>query len=81
MTRRAKPRTLSPTTRELVKRLDIVIASLADPGNTLTENELMAEHVRSVLNGEDEPLFTEPVLKMAFTEMIYAERQDDQANR
>lgn len=64
---------LSPTTRDLCARLDVVLASLADPQNQQSENELMAAHVRSALNGENEPLFTEPVLKLAFIELISME--------
>lgn len=64
---------LSPTTRDLCARLDTVIASLADPQNQQTENELMAAHVRSTLTGENEPLFTESVLKLAYVELISQE--------
>ena len=73
MSAAARP-ALSPTTRDLCARLDAVLTSLADPANTQSENELMAAHVRSVLNGENEPLFTEPVLKLAFTELVFLER-------
>lgn len=69
----ARTPSLSPTTRDLCARLDTVLASLADPANQQSENELMAAHVRSVLNGENEPLFTEPVLKLAYVELISLE--------
>lgn len=65
---------LSPTTRELVARLDAVIAANPQPGS-VEENALMAQHVRAALRSADgasdsEPLFTEDILKMAFTEIV-----------
>lgn len=63
---------LSPTTRDLLARLDAVASSLADPACEQTENELMAQHVRNVLTaGDSEPLFTEELLKMAAVELMH----------
>lgn len=71
-----KEPTFSQTTLALLERLDKVIAEQAKPGCTSTENELMMEHVRSVLTGPTdqslEPMFTEDVLKMAAIELIRA---------
>lgn len=62
---------LSPTTKDLLERLDTVATCLADPAATQSENDLMAQHVRSVLNSDNEPVFTEEVLKLAYVELVH----------
>lgn len=77
-----QPTSFSPTTRDLIARLDLVIEGRDNPrpgdsGDPLQrENALMAQHVRSALrSGGDaatpdaEPLFNEGILKMAFVEL------------
>ena len=67
---------LSPTTRELTRRLDLVIDALDRPGCDQTENDLFAIHVRGATTQEGEPVFTDAVLKMAFLELLQACRDD-----
>ncbi len=64
------PAPLSTSTKDLLQRLDTVASRLADPANNLTENELMAEHVRCVLNADMQPVFTADVLKLAAIELM-----------
>ena len=59
---------LSAVTKELLTRLDIVIAEAAKPGSNT--NALMAEHVRTAVTPDGEPMFTEDVLKLAVVELI-----------